>query len=129
MIDITNGKQTGFLGRDKIYIGRGNRYYKLSSSPLNNPFPIHSKCSRQQSIELYRQHLWGSIKLIRDTGKVDGVMRKLIWIAQLEKQKGKVVLVCWCKPLDCHGDVVIRALNWLKTQPWFMQRVDNFING
>ena len=129
MIYITNGKQTGFLGKDKIYIGRGNRYYKLSSSPLNNPFPINFKCSRQQSIELYRQHLWRSIKLMRDTGKVDRIMQEILGIAKQEKQKRKVVLVCWCKPLDCHGDIVIRALNWLKTQPWFMQRVDNLING
>ena len=25
-------------------------------------------------------------------------------------------LVCWCKPQPCHGDVLVKALEWLRTQ-------------
>ncbi|MCA6430258.1 MAG: DUF4326 domain-containing protein [Cytophagales bacterium] len=30
--------------------------------------------------------------------------------------RNKLQLVCWCKPLPCHGDVVLSCLEWLDTQ-------------
>ena len=123
MISITNGKVSGFIGQDKIYIGRGNRYYNLSPSPLNNPFPINSQRNREQSIAEFRLDLWKSIKLLRDKGVVNSQMQELIRIAKLERQLGKVNLVCWCKPQLCHGDVIVAALNWLGDQYWFNELV------
>ena len=38
MITVINGKRDGFIGKDKIYIGRKNKSYNLNQSPLHNPF-------------------------------------------------------------------------------------------
>ncbi len=120
MITVTNGKQTGFLGKDKIYIGRANPYYNLPESPLHNPFKINIHYSREQVIKLYRQYLWNSIKQMKNSGKVDEIMLELIRIVRQERQEN-IILVCYCKPLSCHGDIIVNALNWLKTQSWFLQ--------
>jgi hypothetical protein len=37
MIGVINGKRDGFIGQDKIYIGRANKFYGLQKSPLHNP--------------------------------------------------------------------------------------------
>lgn len=39
---IVNGKINGFIGENKIYIGRANHKLKLKGSLLSNPYPITS---------------------------------------------------------------------------------------
>lgn len=52
-----NGKTDGFIGEDKIYIGRYNRYYNLSESPLHNPFAIVKGVNtRKDVINQYKLH-------------------------------------------------------------------------
>lgn len=38
MLKIINGKKDGFIGENKIYIGRYNKSYNLKPSPLSNPY-------------------------------------------------------------------------------------------
>lgn len=59
-----------------------------------NPFKIGRDGTREEVIEKYE--LW-----LRQTGLVEIVKREL---------RGKDLL-CWCHPLPCHGDVLLRIAN------------------
>lgn len=85
-----------------IYIGRGSKW--------GNPFSHNEGtqaqyvvASREEAIECYRQQLWHNIQqgfvTIDDLLGLDGLL-----------------LGCYCKPLPCHGDVLVRAVNWAKKQ-------------
>ena len=126
MITIINGITDGFIGTNKIYIGRYNSRYNLNENPLHNPYKISKDkgIDRKMAIELYRRYLWESIKRFRDDKPLDRIAVELINIARVEKETGFVKLVCFCNPLPCHGDVVISAIEWLKDQDWF---VDNWL--
>ena len=107
-IQIINGKQDGFTGRNKIYIGRGNRQYNLRQSPLANPFPISFDCNREQSIQLYRRWLWNQIQADNDV-----VVANLFHLCNRIKEGQETILTCWCHPKPCHGDVIIRCVHWM----------------
>ena len=68
-----------------IYIGRPSKW--------GNPFAIGKDGTRAKVIEKYELHLHTS-----------GL------IHQVEELKGKD-LICWCKPLACHGDILLELAN------------------
>lgn len=68
-----------------IYIGRGSIW--------GNPYVIGKHGDRKKVIERYRKWL------------TDQIFLGNISIDQLQSLKGKR-LGCFCKPLDCHGDVI-----------------------
>lgn len=76
-----------------IYIGRGSMW--------GNPFVIGKDGDRAEVIAKYRDYLWQNIK----HGKINK--------GDLIGLDGKV-LGCFCKPLDCHGDIIVRAVEWAK---------------
>jgi len=88
----------------KTYSGDG--YYIGRPSILCNPYVEGSDGSRKEVIEKYRQWLWRKMK---EGGQVFNEMLKLMNIAI----EGDLVLICHCKPLACHGDVLAKALNYL----------------
>ena len=104
MITIINGKINGF--ENTVYIGRRNARYNLIQSPLANPFTIGRDGNRDVVIEKYRHWLWAQIKN-GNTPALEEFKR----LALLYKE-GNLTLSCWCKPLPCHGDIIIRALEW-----------------
>jgi hypothetical protein len=112
---VINGYRDGFIGENKLYIGRYNHKLKLKTSPLSNPYFISKVLKRDEAIALYKRFVWQSIKRYRDELIVDGIMDELIKISKSNNAE----LVCYCKPLPCHGDVIINAVEWLKTQEWF----------
>lgn len=65
---------------DYVYIGRGSKW--------GNPY--HVSMGRTACIELYREYITSMPKLLAD----------------LHELKGKT-LVCFCKPQDCHGDILV----------------------
>ena len=67
-----------------IYIGRPSKW--------GNPFVIGPDGDREEVIRLYTEWIKTQPTLLK--------------AAQTELQ-GRV-LVCWCKPLPCHGDVLAR---------------------
>jgi len=69
-----------------VYIGRGSKW--------GNPFVIGINGSRLQVINMYKQYVLGKPELLKD----------------LEELRGKR-LGCFCKPLACHGDILIELLN------------------
>lgn len=83
------------LPPNAVYIGRSNAKYLISSgapSRFANPFVIGRDGTRAEVIAKFEEKLRATPELMAD------VKRSL---------RGKV-LVCWCKPLACHGDVLAR---------------------
>lgn len=98
MITVVNKRQYEGQG---IYIGR--------PSILGNPFKV-SEYGRGNCIEPYRQ--W----LRQEWVKGGKVRQELIRLAELSKRED-LVLVCWCKPLACHGDVIKDAVEKIAKIP------------
>ena len=76
-----------------LYIGRNMNFYVKGALPSKwaNPFSS-KKYTRSESLRLYE-------KYIRESELYD----------QLEELEGKI-LGCWCAPLSCHGDVLVKLL-------------------
>lgn len=73
------------LRREKydVYIGRGSKW--------GNPFAIGIDGTREEVISKYENHFLNSPELMNS----------------IHELKGKT-LGCYCKPLPCHGDVLIK---------------------
>ena len=76
-----------------VYIGRSGRH-GLKGSKWKSKFVIGKDGPREVCIEKYRAWLLEQPDLM----------------AALPELKGKI-LGCWCKPLACHGDVLVELAN------------------
>ena len=76
-----------------LYIGRNMNAYVPGThgSIWKNPFSL-KKFTLEDSLKNYEEH-------VRTTTLYD----------QLDELDGKV-LGCWCKPTDCHGDVLLKLI-------------------
>jgi hypothetical protein len=81
----------GAIPADAIYIGRGSRW--------GNPFIIGHDGNRDSVCDQYETWLGNRI----DSGTIS-----LEALASLHGKK----LVCFCAPLRCHGDTLVRAAEW-----------------
>ena len=77
-----------------VYIGRKNARYGLAASQWANPFRVSQEADRASAIAAYEKWLQSQRPLM----------------AALHELKG-CDLVCWCAPLPCHGDVLLRLAN------------------
>jgi hypothetical protein len=91
------GSITSAIKAGVIYCGR--------PSPLGNPFKVDTEEKRKEAIDKYRSWLYTQLR--SGNTKV---------ISALEELKEDSVLGCWCKPLDCHCDIIIKAWYWWKTE-------------
>ncbi len=76
-----------------VYIGRGSKW--------GNPYKIGKDGTREEVIQKYEEY-------IRNSSLID----------QIEELDG-LTLGCYCKPLPCHGDVLIKLLKEKKTNRIF----------
>ena len=111
MLIVQNGTKYGFVGQNRLYIGRANR--DLPASPLANPFILGRDGDRLMVIEKFRKWLWPQIKQWQKTGEMTEAMMALKDLAVDVSENKTVVLTCWCKPEACHGDVIVSCVNWL----------------
>ena len=86
-----------------IYIGRRMSMggWKLAESIWANPFAIGRDGSRDEVLRKYREY----------------VVSRGSLMAQLPDIYGRV-LACWCKPADCHGDILAELAerdHWLRS--------------
>jgi hypothetical protein len=88
------------LGEEAINIDRGN-------SVLANPYRICASLSRKQCIALYRADL------LKDIKAKGPMYQELARLAKLVTEGKQIVLLCWCKPLPCHGDVIVEQVERL----------------
>lgn len=88
---------------DGIYIGRGSIWGNKASH--RNYKGVEVLCSsREESIAWYR-------KWLREQYKTSKYIRgELVRLAHKHKNGENIVLICSCKPLGCHGDVMKAAI-------------------
>lgn len=109
-MEIINIKHEGF-GDNVIYIGRKNYFYKLEGSALANPYAVNKKRTLEESLLLYKKWILHMYSL-----KKGSVYEELIRLAKLEKEGKSFALGCWCKPKDCHGDIVKLVIQFILKQ-------------
>lgn len=77
-----------------IYIGRN--YAEFTDEGWSNPFHIGSDGDRFEVVAKHRAMVLRSPQLL----------------ARIKKElQGDIILGCWCKPEDCHGDVYAEIAN------------------
>ena len=94
-------KETGVVNKYKesydVYIGRGskwgNPFTHISDKKTKADFVVNS---RDEAIESYREWIVKQPQLLKD----------------LHELKGKT-LGCFCKPKECHGDVLVELVDGL----------------
>jgi len=91
-IEVVNKK---FYKGAGIYIGR--------PSILGNPFSV-SKYGRDGCINKCHDRLLISIS------EQDAIFDYLVKLSKMED----LILICWCKPLSCHGDVIKKEIENIK---------------
>jgi hypothetical protein len=76
---------------DAIYIGRRNARYRLAASKWANPFTVKQEADREAVMAAYERWLRLQRHLTDALPELAGCD-----------------LVCWCAPLPCHGNVLLR---------------------
>jgi hypothetical protein len=87
-------KKTDVIPEGAVYIGRG--------SPWGNPFS-HNPRSKAETIVATREEAIAAFEAWF-------LAQPELVAAAKEKLRGKT-LVCFCKPLACHGDFLLRIAN------------------
>lgn len=85
-----------YIGRRGVVFINGKRYPD-EDSIWHNPYKIDKNKTRADVIEKYKIYITEKIK--RENLQIE-----------LEKLRNKQ-LGCWCKPLCCHGDVLLDIIN------------------
>jgi len=77
------------------------------TTPYGNPFPISRTCTREESIA---KHLEWLLKWIENKEEVVVYGFSNDWVCEhLYLLEGEI-LGCWCKPLACHGDNLVKLI-------------------
>lgn len=91
------------------YIGRSGNPIKAKTSIMDesfsvlcNPFRISDNNSRQEVLMAYSKYANEQMKI---KGKFFNKIQELMNMLK-NNQYEKIYLVCFCKPHDCHGDIV-----------------------
>jgi hypothetical protein len=103
MFEVGNGKVIGWIGADKHYIGRSG--YGRQGSALANIFAIAKDGTREEVIAKYR--IW--LEEIVKKGK-GAAWEEFQGLKGRCKRGEKVMLLCYCFPLPCHGDVLMEFI-------------------
>lgn len=89
---VVNKYKVNMNDPDIVYIGRGSKW--------GNKSPMSSSRSREQVIQDYRLQLSSQLK----SGEITS--------EDILSLSGKR-LACFCKPQDCHGDIIVNSFNWI----------------
>lgn len=87
-------KYHGRVSSQAVNIMRGSKF--------GNPYPITMTDNRATVIQKFKEYLWKRIHVDSE-------------FAQAVRELHGKDLVCCCKPLACHGDVLEAAALWLQT--------------
>ena len=74
-----------------VYIGRpvNTEEFKCVDFKWGNPYRLKDHDSREEVVDLYREHVMNNDDLLNSVGELQGK-----------------VLGCWCSPEQCHGEVL-----------------------
>ena len=93
---ISNKDENVYIGKKSVIFINGIKY-PLYDSLWTNPFTITKEQSREEVLKLYKIYIEEKIE-------------KNNLYFELNKLKGKK-LGCWCKPENCHGDILVDLVN------------------
>ena len=81
-----------------LYIGRDMTYYVPGTvkSKWSNPYSAR-KYGREKCLELYEEYVVCEQNLLDSLHELDGK-----------------ILGCWCKPAACHGDVLVKLVEFTR---------------
>jgi hypothetical protein len=88
MPKVLNKHRHGQLA-GSVYIGRPGKW--------GNPFVVGRDGGREQVVALYRRWIMSQSRLLGSLGELRGRD-----------------LVCYCAPLPCHGDVLLKLANEIR---------------
>lgn len=75
------------------------------SSPLGNPFTMHTETLRDEVCDKYKVYIHNCIK-----NKESKVCNELNRIYLIYKKYKQLNLYCWCAPKRCHGDIITELI-------------------
>ena len=108
-IHINNNSLDNCLYRNYVYIGRRRNPIRSKTSIMDesfsvlcNPFRISDNNSRQEVLIAYRKYANEQMEM---KGKFFNKIQELANMLK-NNQYDKIYLVCFCKPHDCHGDII-----------------------
>lgn len=113
MIQVENA--TTYRGPGE-YIGRGMGKWK--ASPLGNPKRIGVHGDRESCIRQYKVRLL--LKLLDSKSAERIEFERLL---KIYRQIGELVLICWCVPENCHGNVLANLLDFARFTPDWSERI------
>jgi hypothetical protein len=93
-------------------------------SPLENPYKITKSRSRRTAIVMYAQYITDAIMnegfASEDHEEIISELNRLFKIL-INNQK--LDLICYCSPLECHGDIIKQLLlNQYHTGFWLVNK-------
>ena len=74
--------------------------FPLGDSPFCNPFKIGRDGTREEVLIKYRIYI------------INRLNSEPVLLEQFKQLKGKK-LGCWCKPENCHGDILVELLQYV----------------
>lgn len=91
------------------YIGKGE--FIGRPSPLGNPFRITKSRSRRTAISMYAEYITDAI-MNEGHASVhhEEIISELNHIFKILIDNQKINLICYCTPLECHGDIIKQLL-------------------
>jgi hypothetical protein len=100
---VHNARQPLPAGYTPIYVGRKTTYrpeFGADFSILSNPYTIRKHGTREDVMALYRQWLPARLQAqSAEARAVEGLVERV-------RAGEKLLLICWCAPQACHGDVI-----------------------
>lgn len=100
MINIVNKKNHKPTKYD-YYIARPNPLGNIFTHKNNTKYGKIIVDSRKDAIKNYEE--WLKYKILENDEIIIKELKKLI---NFYKENSEINLVCWCKPKDCHGDIL-----------------------
>lgn len=90
-----------------LYCGRESSFKPregLVNAKLGNPYPMSPIIDRTESILMYEAFLlqYGG------TNENTGQRKRIARITELDREGKHIALYCFCKPDDCHTDIIRR---------------------
>lgn len=86
-------------GYTRVYIGRGTLF--------GNPFKVCASADIGKVIQYHR--VWLNKQRIARSAEWLAIES----LAEAVALGEKIALICHCTPLDCHGDTLVRAIEWI----------------
>ncbi|QYW06611.1 hypothetical protein uav_080 [Pseudomonas phage UAVern] len=99
---VVNKYKVNMDDPDIVYIGRGSKWGNVYSHKKGTKAQYWVE-TREKAVNAYKQLLWHCIKAGQIT-KED--------LLELDGKR----LACYCAPQACHGDVLVKAIEWARRE-------------